>query len=679
MNRINRRQNGQTLRRLFLIGLSILMLGITQVAQAGEHYPACNRGDKLISAIKNSNTNGEPDYIGLAGEGCVYKLDKTLYIEADGGHPITIEGNGAIISGSNKDNPFRLESGAALILQNVTLQEGNGYASGAVEVQPNASLTLTNTLLYGNRAEYGGAIYSGGNVTITNSTVQGNFAAERGGGIYQYDGNITVTNSFITLNESARGGGMWNQGGRLEIRNTLVSGNHASELGGGIYTSAITYVYNSLIQANRTDGDGGGIYTAGGRLDLTRSTLLENTARKGNGGGLFTNPNGTSLLFSSTVALNIADYGGGIHNDGKLDLYNTTVAYNTATTAVGGLLSTAGKNLLASTLLAFNQGGDCASSGEIIDDAGNWIGDASCIGGVRSGNPGLGALTAASEFAPRYYPLVPGSPAIDMGYSLFCQVFDQRNAGRPMDGNGDGYAVCDPGAYEADTVVLPTDVPTETATMEGPTETPDGSTATPTDPNSPTATATPTSVPVTPTAPAEEPGIELLANGDFEQKDTSSKSVLAPWNVKNGTSDKVKCNKPEKAFSRTGTCAFRFKGGASENAKLVQTVNLNTFTFAAGEVVELHSFINASSATVSGKVKLSVKYTDPALTPDKLPFELYPTNGYESFSGHLTLKSGSVAKIKLQINHRSPSGKVYVDSVSLKKLPPRVEGLLPLP
>jgi hypothetical protein len=58
MNRYNRHHSGQSLRRLIVIGLSILMLGITQAVQAGEYYPACGAADKLQSAVANANSNG---------------------------------------------------------------------------------------------------------------------------------------------------------------------------------------------------------------------------------------------------------------------------------------------------------------------------------------------------------------------------------------------------------------------------------------------------------------------------------------------------------------------------------------------------------------------------------------------------------------------------------------------
>src|SRR5690606_32456736 len=46
-----------------------------------------------------------------------------------------------------------------------------------------------------------------------------------------------------------------------------------------------------------------------------------------------------------------------------------------------------------------------------------------------------------------FHALLPGSPAIDAGVGD-CIAQDQRGTARPQDGDGDGVAVCDLGAYE---------------------------------------------------------------------------------------------------------------------------------------------------------------------------------------------------------------------------------------
>jgi hypothetical protein len=104
--------------------------------------------------------------------------------------------------------------------------------------------------------------------------------------------------------------------------------------------------------------------------------------------------------------------------------------------------------------------------------------------------------------------------------------------------------------------------------------------------------------------------MELVENGGFEATDLRA-PVLDPWTVKNGVGDKSKCNKdkdgdgvPDKFFSHTGECAFRFKGGAGENSKLTQIIDISGVMFSSGDTLDLLAYIDAGSAA-TGKVKVS--------------------------------------------------------------------------
>src|SRR6266511_1334674 len=46
------------------------------------------------------------------------------------------------------------------------------------------------------------------------------------------------------------------------------------------------------------------------------------------------------------------------------------------------------------------------------------------------------------------HALAVGGPAVDAGGNAGCPATDQRGAARPFDGNGDGTATCDIGAFE---------------------------------------------------------------------------------------------------------------------------------------------------------------------------------------------------------------------------------------
>ena len=64
-------------------------------------------------------------------------------------------------------------------------------------------------------------------------------------------------------------------------------------------------------------------------------------------------------------------------------------------------------------------------------------------------DPLLGLLANNGGFT-KTHALGEGSPAIDVGNPdpVTCPSTDQRRHLRPLDGNGDGTAICDMGAYE---------------------------------------------------------------------------------------------------------------------------------------------------------------------------------------------------------------------------------------
>jgi hypothetical protein len=172
----------------------------------------------------------------------------------------------------------------------------------------------------------------------------------------------------------------------------------------------------------------------------------------------------TTISNNSTAVASVDTRGGGgIFNAGRLTLTNATVTGNSTTNGrpgrnafLGGGILNLGSVRLANTIISGNVagGGGNECSGSLTSVGSNLIRSlAGCtLTGVTTGNligidPKLGPLQnnggrTATE------ALLSGSPAIDAVTTGNCPPTDQRGVARPQDGNGDGRAVCDIGAFE---------------------------------------------------------------------------------------------------------------------------------------------------------------------------------------------------------------------------------------
>ncbi|MBO3459586.1 hypothetical protein G7B40_033180 [Aetokthonos hydrillicola Thurmond2011] len=193
---------------------------------------------------------------------------------------------------------------------------------------------------------------------------------------------------------------------------------------------------------------GGGIHNHGTLILVDSTVRASSTDLKGWGGGGITNAGtGKATLVNVTIAGNsTSGGGGGIENLGTMDVYNSTIVSNQSfqsETSGGGIANT-GKISLKNTLVANNfYGKNC--NGTIIDLGFNLSSDDTC--GFPEDRSNVDLVLGGRDDNDTY-PIYAGSPAIDGGTNEQCQSTDQRGVTRPQDGNKDGTAVCDVGAYE---------------------------------------------------------------------------------------------------------------------------------------------------------------------------------------------------------------------------------------
>jgi CSLREA domain-containing protein len=261
-----------------------------------------------------------------------------------------------------------------------------------------------------------------------------------------------------------------------------------------VFAPASVEMADLMIQEGNALGAAGGGIRNTGTLTLTAVTLRDNVAV--DGGALANLEEGSLSLANCTLSGNSATaLGGALANfdDASAAVLNSTITNNAAVSGSSGVHNLAVIEL-QNTIIAENSGGkNCAGSIDGIVSLGNNLESAdSCFLASPTDIPdtpaGLDVL-AENGGNSLTHALLAGSAAIDAGDDASCPGNDQRQALRPFDGDGDGTATCDIGAYEAGGMFPPTATVTATGSP-----TPTG-----TRPDTPTLTATPTSTPVTPT------------------------------------------------------------------------------------------------------------------------------------------------------------------------------------
>lgn len=320
----------------------------------------------------------------------------------------TISGDGLITLRANGSDRIFYVDGSQLSLDGLTLSHGRAFtftgpihsAGGAVFVVNGGAVTITNSTLTDNQAEFGGAVrfYDGGQLVVKNSSFIDNLAEHAGGAI---------------LVESQTG---------------------ASPMTTVIINSAL--ISNTVVYSNPFGfGNGGAIGNFNGTLTLVNSTLAHNSALEGGAIIINRGVDNSAFITNTTIVSNSASLGGGIlaksgsFNNGSSSIKNTIIAHNVADTGPNcaeAKLTSNGNNIASDNSCDFNASGDLSNTDPLLGPLANNGGD---------------TLTHA--------PL-PGSPAINAADNTACAAnpinnVDQRGILRPQGAN------CDIGAVEANT------------------------------------------------------------------------------------------------------------------------------------------------------------------------------------------------------------------------------------
>ncbi len=443
----------------------------------GEEF-CVSSATQLQNALTEAATNGEDDIIrveqGTYTGNFIFDSYEGKNLTLIGGFAPgcdtrILDSSNTILDGNNAGRVLYINNpgpyqGGDIQIKGFTIQNGNTdemaggiYAASCVMGTP-GRITIKDNIIKGNSASTGGGICTftddedfgplfademsvriskkkilritsrrvrirdEGDISIINNIIENNY----GGGIVAMTnadlvaGSISIIDNTI-IGNMGRGVRTGSWGGGTEIKGNTISRNTSLEKGGGVYASSfeevgggdITFV-NNLITEN-SSVEGGGIYSmtrgmgGAGAISLINNTITENLGSDFGGGVFMEYPTDDGWnLYNNIIWGNSAPVGGDIFM--KIDpddlYWIESRGFNNDYSALDGIWTAWGDNI---------------HSNPRFQDPGN--GDFH----LKSTSPCIDAGTN----------LAPGLPAVD---------FDGDP--RILDGNDDGTATVDIGAYE---------------------------------------------------------------------------------------------------------------------------------------------------------------------------------------------------------------------------------------
>jgi len=326
---------------------------------------------------------------------------------------VTLDGRdaNAILNGTNQN----------LIVQTMTLTNGNAGTGNGGAILTGGNVTLDNVVISSSSAVDGGGVYADGTVTINNSTLFNNTATGGGGdgGAVNSGKLAVIERSNLFGNTAGRFGSALFARGDFLLDSTRLSSN-SSTAGGTVYLDSATgrgEVFNSTLAnnfANNLAGARAGIVNQStgftGSLILRNSTLSGTPAAGANGVFVENRTTGTLSFESSIISTVIAPQGFSGNNSAVGDVVgNFTIDSQVFSAAAlkllpltdnGGLVSTmalqAGSVLIDAGTNTFGRGLDGRSSSSFPRVRGN----AADIGAFESEfTAAVPSVRTAREFA----------------------------------------------------------------------------------------------------------------------------------------------------------------------------------------------------------------------------------------------------------------------------------------
>lgn len=348
-------------------------------------------------------------------------------------------------------------NGDTVLVSPGTYQENINFRGKNITVTSSAGPDVT--IIDGNKAGSVVTFSSGENLSaqLNGFTIRNGANTYQGGGVYIDHASPTILNNRITGNTASWGAGIHVNFASPSIRNNIVTLNTGGSYGGGISIggAASAQIIDNTISDNKSSYGGGISMWAAGTPLIKGNKIVNNTASD-TGGGVYIVNASSSMIVQNLIANNKAATGGAVYGGSSNDTFvNNTLVNNTSTQGESVYIPNAPfvNNIVVSVS---GQAAIYRSSSYLTNFSHNIVYSASGNAYANS-SPDQGGINGNITADPRlsnpqlgYYGLLAGSPAIDAGDGTAPSLpaMDFGGMARVADGNGDGTAIVDIGAYE---------------------------------------------------------------------------------------------------------------------------------------------------------------------------------------------------------------------------------------
>ncbi|MEN3315198.1 MAG: hypothetical protein V7605_1432 [Acidimicrobiaceae bacterium] len=333
-----------------------------------------------------------------------------------------------VIDGGDKDTVVSIVSGEgrSSVLEGFTIRNGGGSPIGGGIYIGNSAPTITGNVVTHNLGAFGvgiqvywGAALIQDNSVSDNHQIQGSSGGRGGGVSLLGDARAEVVGNLIENNSDSAGGGMSISGAGAVVRDNTIRRNSALNEGGGVIMNATDVAFTqNLVVDNSASERGGGMY---GTVRATQGASVVN----------------------NTFAANRSAGGSAVWSFG---FEPDVVVDNNVMAGPAGATVLECEDLGWYTTPAIPQ----FSHNDVYNGDAQPVAGCATVVGTNANISSDPRFVEPSPVAPDYH-LQPASPVIDAGNDTAPSLPPVDLDGRPrvVDGDGDGAATIDMGAFEA--------------------------------------------------------------------------------------------------------------------------------------------------------------------------------------------------------------------------------------